>query len=395
MLYKIFVENFFSVADGQELVFKVPGNAPDLSCLKTSFSDSHIRLPAVIGFFGPNASGKSTILRAVKAAILFACHSFESENYNFLFQSYRRKEWLEKPTKIAIEFDAKLDNNAPSAIFRYELYIVHVYKDGNFGDKKVTYEALSYKPEKKFRTLFERNDQDFYFGTEFGVFKADDPRTQSIRPNASVISTLAKLNHPLSTHLSQSMSRLQTSFEDKLPIEPWLDLYFKDPSCCDNLNRELQRLDVGIEAMHIEQGPQGLFARFKHMGLDDFIFHGEESMGTQRFVRIFPLLYYVLKAGNIAIIDELDVHLHPQILPEIFRWFSNAERNPHGAQLIFSAQNPALLDDLEKEQVYFTEKPTGKPSHVYGAHEIKDLRRGPSLMKKYLAGELGAVPHIG
>jgi predicted ATPase len=83
------------------------------------------------------------------------------------------------------------------------------------------------------------------------------------------------------------------------------------------------------------------------------------------------------------------------LLPEIFRWFGDSERNPHGAQLLFSAHNPSLLDDLEKEQAFFTEKPSGKPSRVYGARDIKGLRREPSLMKKYLAGELGAVPHIG
>jgi len=40
-------------------------------------------------------------------------------------------------------------------------------------------------------------------------------------------------------------------------------------------------------------------------------------------------------------------------------------------------------------------KPSGKPARIYGAREIKELRREPSLMKEYLSGELGAVPHVG
>lgn len=71
------------------------------------------------------------------------------------------------------------------------------------------------------------------------------------------------------------------------------------------------------------------------------------------------------------------------------------ERNPHGVQLFFTAHNPGLLDDLEKEQVFLTEKPSGQATRVYGVRDIKGLRREPSLMRKYLAGELGAVPRIG
>ena len=48
--------------------------------------------------------------------------------------------------------------------------------------------------------------------------------------------------------------------------------------------------------------------------------------------------------------------MHPLLMPEIFRWFSDTTRNPLGAQLFFTAHNPALLDELEKEQIFLTEK---------------------------------------
>jgi len=61
---------------------------------------------------------------------------------------------------------------------------------------------------------------------------------------------------------------------------------------------------------------------------------------------------------------------------------------------LFTAHNPALLNDLEKEQVFFTTKANGKTT-VYAASAIQGLRREPQLMKKYLNGTLGAVPLIG
>src|SRR5689334_13473675 len=121
MLYKIIIENFFSIADRQELTFEVPANTPDLACFKLSRSSKNIRLPVVIGFLGSNASGKSTILRAVISAALFAVHSFDGVNHiNTLFQPYRQKNWWGKPTKIILEFDSQLSASDSSVIFRYD-----------------------------------------------------------------------------------------------------------------------------------------------------------------------------------------------------------------------------------------------------------------------------------
>ncbi|TAK77238.1 MAG: ATP-binding protein [Gammaproteobacteria bacterium] len=398
MLYKISIENFFSIAEQQELILPVPLNAPDLPCFISSPSDKDIRLPSVVGIFGANASGKSTILRAIVSTALFAIASFDwqAPGISSFFQPYRQRNWAKKPTKICIEFDSQLALNLPTAKFRYELHVLH--HPDNFLHKTISYEALFYAPKGKFRSLFERQEQVFHFGSDFSISN-NDPRKESIRPDASVISTLAKLNHQPSIHLCKLVSDIQTNSIgfDKIQQSPnqWLLAYANDKGCLEQLNKELRRFDVGLEGMTIEQGNQGLFAKFTHIGLDDFIFLQEESAGTRRFIEIFLRLHYALKTGSIAVIDEIDTDLHPLLLPELLRWFNDSDRNHYGAQLLFTAHNPALLDDLEKEQIFFTEKLCGESTHVYGARDIKGLRREPSLMKKYLAGELGAVPHIG
>lgn len=397
MLYKISIENFFSIAARQELILSVPSNAPDLPCFIPSRPDK-VRLPTVIGLFGSNASGKSTVLRAIVSTALFGIYSIDWQvgTLGSFFQPYRQKAWLKKPTIIIIEFDSQLIVNSHSTKFRYEIHINH--KADNYLDKTISYEALSYAPKGKFRNLFERKNQSFNFGNDFEI-SDKDPRKESIRPDASTISTLAKLNHQPSIHLCRLVGAIQTNSIgfDRIQQHPtqWLTVYDNDKKCLDKLNKELRRLDVGLEEMSIEKGDQGLFARFRHTRLDDFIYFAEESAGTRRFIEVFLRLHYALEQGSIAIVDEIDSDLHPLLLPELLRWFSSAERNPHGAQLFFTAHNPAILDDMEKEQVFFTEKPCGEPTHVYSARDIKGLRREPSLMKKYLSGELGAVPHIG
>jgi hypothetical protein len=402
MLHKIVIENFFSIAERQTIDLRVPGNAPDLSCFRPSRALPEERLPTVVGFFGPNASGKSTVLRAVIAAAAFARDSFSLAVSGPIpwFQPFMRRDWWGRPTIIIVDFDGQLGAGHPPAVFRYELHIAHDadYPSGYPMAKAVAFESLSYAPKGKFRRLYERQAQNFRFGKKFEISEGD-ARTQSIRSNASVISTLAKLNHNLSTYFSDALAQLQTNILglDKAQTHPnsWLTFLAANPSYLENLKRELRRLDVGLEDMSIIQGDAGPFAAFKHEGLDASILMNEESAGTRRFIDVFPRLNFALEAGGVAIFDEIDTDMHPLLMPEIFRWFSDTTRNPHGAQLFFTAHNPALLDELEKEQIFLTEKGRSGSTEVIGVRDIKGLRREPSIMKKYLAGELGGVPYIG
>jgi hypothetical protein len=397
MIHSIRIENFFSVADSQELNCRVPANVPDLGCFRDSRAVPGQRLPIVIGIYGPNASGKSTALRAISTTAWFVQHSFTLPPNSAipLFNPYAHNHWWNLPTKIAVEYDGQLGEKAPAAIFRYELHIAHEPKKFGSG---VHYEALTYAPNGKFRRIFERHGQQFAFGREFGL-TAGDSRIQSIRPNASIISTLAQLNHKISSDFILSLRGLQTNIiglgRADGGLNNALSFYAQNPDYLQRLNRELSRLDLGLEEMKLHPGNTGPIATFKHFGLDCDLVLAQESMGTQRFIEIFPLLQFVLDMGGVAVIDELDTDIHPLLVPELFRWFYDRQRNPKGAQLLFTAHNPAIMDQLEKEQIFFSEKRGGKPTRLYGAREIKGLRREPSLMRKYLSGELGAVPHIG
>jgi len=396
MIHKLLIENFFSVAETQELDFKVAAHAPDLECFRTSRSDSNVRLPLVVGIYGTNASGKTTALRAITTTAWFVQHSFTIPANNAIpfFNPFAHNDWWSRPTKIVIDYDGQIAESAPGAIFRYELQIGH--HPSKFGNE-VVFESLSYAPKGKFRKIFERKKQDFTFGKEFGL-TANDSRIQSVRANASVISTLAQLNHKLSSDIILAVRGLQTNVvgldKGNNGLSSALAYYAQNTNYLQRVNRELSRLDLGLEEMKIAPGNPPI-TTFKHFGLDCDIVLAQESAGTRRFIEIFPLLQYVLDIGGVAIIDELDSDIHANLVPELFRWFYDVKRNPHGAQLFFTAHNPVILDELEKEQVFFTEKLSGKPTRIYGASEIKGLRREPSLMKKYLSGELGAVPHIG
>src|SRR5438874_1954676 len=128
MIHKIIIENFFSLADRQEIDFRVPANAPDLACFRDSSVVSGPRLPLIIGIYGPNASGKSTVLRAITTTASFVQHSFTLAPNSAipLFNPYAHNNWWNRSTKIIIDYDGQLGQNTPPAAFRYELHVGNV-----------------------------------------------------------------------------------------------------------------------------------------------------------------------------------------------------------------------------------------------------------------------------
>ena len=147
--------------------------------------------------------------------------------------------------------------------------------------------------------------------------------------------------------------------------------------------------------MQIVQTTTGPVALFKHGGLQVDMPMALESHGTRSFIRIFPYLLLALNSGGVAIVDELDLAIHPLVLPEIVRWYYDKERNKHDAQLWMSCHSASLLDDLVKEEVILCEKDRRGRSTIYSLANIKSVRRGDNFYRKYLGGIYGAVPQIG
>jgi hypothetical protein len=171
--------------------------------------------------------------------------------------------------------------------------------------------------------------------------------------------------------------------------------YADNPLMVEALNREIERIDLGIKGMSIDSTNGGPVARFEHEGLANLMPLHLESHGTRQFIRIFPLLVQTLAVGGVAVIDELDLAIHPLVLPEILRWFYDPERNPRNAQLWMSCHNASLLDELIKEEVYFCEKDGLGRTRLYGLQDIQAVRRNDNYYQKYLGGVYGAVPQLG
>lgn len=63
-----------------------------------------------------------------------------------------------------------------------------------------------------------------------------------------------------------------------------------------------------------------------------------------------------LQTGSVVIFDELDASLHPTLSVELLGIFRSPVTNPHGAQLIFTSHDTSLLNHLNRDEVWLTEK---------------------------------------
>ena len=90
----------------------------------------------------------------------------------------------------------------------------------------------------------------------------------------------------------------------------------------------------------------------EHHGLDDLIIFESESSGTKNFTFLFPRISFVLETGHILLADDFDRDLHPDLVLEIISWFQSSERNPHGAQLLCTLHNSAILESLKRKSFF-------------------------------------------
>ena len=159
------------------------------------------------------------------------------------------------------------------------------------------------------------------------------------------------------------------------------------------LNSALARLDTGIQHMYLD--PQTQMPQFSHFGLARSLALKEQSEGTKQFFRIFPKIWQARQKGGVAVIDEIDSEVHPLILPAIMNWFYDRAVNPLLAQLWISGHSSSLLEDLRKEEIFFTEKDGEGKTSVFGLKDIERTRRSENFYQKYMGGVYGAVPRIG
>ncbi len=396
MIHRFFVENFLSIRDGVELDFRVPGTTPNLPRFRVSPSTPNTRLPTAVVFFGPNSSGKTTILKAMQSTLEFMSDSvaYESDRGVLHFPEF---DFNCNPTYVEIEFDGNLLQTDSRKDNRFR-YILEIHRENDLRRHSwVEHEVLHYFPEGRARRVFERfRDRISYVSSDLKS-QLGGLSSVLIADNASVISILAKLKIEPFALLVKNFSSSQSNLANSWKLEEnWADSeYINSPELVEKVSEILPKFDFGIEKFKIAQSSSNEM-QLEHSGLKYPLGLREESSGTRSLVKLLPLIHNSLETGELAIFDDFDIEFHSDLTAELIRWFHSEEQNPHGAQLLCSSHDFTLLDKLEKEEVYIAEKDHRNGSTaIYSIKDFSNIRRTENLQKLYRSGAFGGVPHFG
>ena len=109
----------------------------------------------------------------------------------------------------------------------------------------------------------------------------------------------------------------------------------------------------------------------------------EESSGTKKMFSLYQTLLDVLEKGTVFFADELDIKLHPLLMRNILLTFTDKEKNPNNAQLIFTTHNTIYMDMnlLRRDEIWFVEKDNGV-SNLYSLDDITN-EKGEKVRKDF------------
>ena len=410
-----------------------------------------VRVLPAAGIFGANASGKSTLLKAMADLRSLVVESFQAQADPVEFRRipYWRYEPFGlvprplPPEEVQTPHDVDVLKNFVRPT-RYEVdLIVHgvrwqygleVNRSAVVGEHAYHYpngrQALVFRRERSLADGPDAAGDDIVFGPPFR--KVGQNLRQFVRPTVPLLSVAgAAAFEPLAElfawfqknlYLNERADREERVVRTVELLEQQQDrervlalLRAADLGIVDAVRdpvdpefqeraREARRVWLGVVS-----GPDGEDA--EEHPLDDSIqlIHSgpwgnvelsrlDESMGTLVWVGLIGPVLDALARGSVLLVDELDASLHPHLVRDVVWLFQSPRTNPSAAQLIFNAHDVTLLGDskdraLGRDQVWITEKQSDGATTLYPLSDFRP-RHDEAIERRYMQGRYGGVPII-
>lgn len=344
-----------------------------------------VRVLPAAGIFGANASGKTTILRAM------------ADMRNLVLTSFVRGS---RGTPIPRE-RFLLDSASQDRPTRFEVDLILEGVRWVYGfevnDERVRQEYTYHWPRGRQALVFQRDGDSVDFGSRF---KAEDRALENLLRDNSLVLSVA------GTTGNDQLASLFDWFSDNL-------------SLVDTSNRMSRALytaqnsqDQGYKRL-IDEGGEIDFSEFRgpvppvikislthrNSAYNEVRFDWEdESSGTVAWVSLIGPMLDALDRGRVLLIDELDSSLHPHLVARVIRIFQDPKANSRCAQLIFNSHDGKILEDREKwalgrDQIWFADKYNDGDTKLYALDNFGP-RRDEAIHHRYYQGRYGAIPVI-
>ena len=363
------------------------------------------RVLTVAGIYGANASGKSNVLEAIAWLSHAVAVSLKGWDESIPRDPHRFGRGPDSPSVFDVEFVVDGVRHG----YRLEV-----------DDSAVLYESLHSYPERRRRTLFERERNEIQFRR--GLTRVGG--TQELLTSTTLaLSAAVRLGDPTLRKAGHALAGIGALGLDRrwgrrlFPIvhDSSMRLFLGghnareaaelDASATPASFLELLRFaDPGIDEVEISEiddlgrVPPRRRLRFVHQVDDEPVaFHiDDESAGTQTWFHLLGPALGALQRGRVLLFDEIDASLHPRLSARLLELFQDPRTNPRGAQLVFSSHDTSLLNALNRDEVWFTDKEGDGATRLVALAEFGGdrVRRSLNLERAYLQGRFGAIPEI-
>ncbi|MDP2947859.1 MAG: ATP-binding protein [Nanoarchaeota archaeon] len=403
MIHSFSCKNFYSFGNLTAVNFTVNDKAPMNNGYFTTPSEN--RLSKVETVIGANASGKTNLLKVLPFLKWLIINSFNINPIAALpVKTFAFGELKNKPTELSVDFEMEGNIYTYSFALDAKKIFFEELKVKNKSAKKITSKKVFSRKWNNEIEKYEFDDTNFNLPKEF---------EKLLRTNASIISTAIRLNHKESQDIANYWQKIETNVVEagwvgdqllpnaSLQLVDALDFYSENKN--DVLKKAaeklLSRFDLGLESFDIEKEKKENGFSIKDVkvahsfgGQTEYLPLRYESSGTKQLLIILKTILLVLTNGGIAILDEFDVNLHPEMVLSLFDLFIQPETNPNNAQMIFSTHSHQILSKLDKYQIILTEKNKKGESESWRLDEMSGVRADDNYYTKYIAGAYGAVP---
>jgi hypothetical protein len=403
MIHSFSCKNFYSFGESVEVSFVVNDNAPQNNGYFPASSGA--RLSKVETVIGPNASGKTNLLKILPFLKWLIIDSFNMKPEDpIIVQPFAFGDAKDQPTELSVVFE--IDGK----VYTYAFAL---------NKQKILSETLELTSfvnvKNSSKTLFTRtwNDNVNHYDFDGDNFALPKGSESLLRKNTSVIGTTARLNHKESQDIYEFWQKLETntgeigSMRDPLSqslIPHWFEvlLYFSNN---ENLKKEaeklLSRFDLGLGGILIDKKPPvngmtSIEVQGIHLinNQENKLPIQYESAGTKQLFILLKTILQILDRGGVAVLDEIDINLHPEMVMALFDLFVQPETNPKNAQLIMSTHSHMILSKLDKYQIILVEKSKDGISEAWRLDDVSGVRADENYYSKYIAGAYGAVPNL-
>ena len=396
MILKIEFENFFSIRDIVRIDFRAANiNTALARELGHNVMDwNGVPVLKSVGLFGPNASGKSNIIKAID----FCCRMIlNSHLYNegavFNFEPFKFDRWQDKPSKFLIDFVCE------GIEYEYSFELTKT---------KIISESLYHYPVGRRAKVFLRDiDGKYSFGT--GVISKPSDVVLNTSDKNLFLSRASSMNREIPQKLYRYFLNhflLGLVNVNELMVLDSFNTYkkviLKALEICDTdiTDIEARKEQVPSPVAIPGQGELSFtlvdVLKFKtfHRNQKDVMFDLdlEESSGTRKLFQILIRLLDVVKNKKSIMMDEFDMGLHTRLADFILDLIHASE----GSQLLFSSHNTNLIDvkRLRRDQIVFVNKSEDGSTEVYSLYDFKDFRENMDAEKGYIQGRFDAVPYV-